>query len=906
MSEDNWHQHRLDKYEEYHSDETGDAKDGADGDDLSSQQANNRSKEVTDKVSAQADEWIESLRTEAIKHEWHLQQGKGRSSEATMDQDLLSHTMDVVHITYNIIEGMDITDDPPLDIQTSLSVAFFHDLHKLPEVGGTETMEKEEVKEVLSAWDVDKAILDRISLQEFTDVLRSIHQWHGNSDSRAAVVARQELLVLTSIVRLADMIASVERLDKLAGGGQYQDVFEPLEIIINNAAEVEPEYTLGYHRLSAIRPALSALVHEALYREFTDRGAILLGTRASGAVYAIPKSVDIATQDSRDDSEVRSTLIDAVTKRVRKRVFSSAIRDSIPDKLQEQFYGLEGAIKIRIDELQQAVAREKSLNHDIEGDIRDVAADLSNSYSDSYEVKVSDADDTDIIAVDNNSETVYIEHEMTEQGEIVGEALDQIMDAIGTEGDQFETVDSRIDMLDVLTGQLVDVQQFDDVYWSRVEAQLARFIGNQLESKSDGQVKSTLDGIKDRAVELVTAHKTQSEGSKESEGLRKALRKHLDENLNITVYKDREPVFASQVELPSDVTTGFSYDELCVFCGREASVPFQTSRGGEFKKSYLVRGEAGRDMTDANSGAWHLCHSCFLDNALFRASTGTIPSLRSIEDALFLKVVPNRYLGPERVANLRHNFAEGNAFGNISRDAERHLDSEYDLSVEEASLLDMLDEDVPDLTDGYKVNLSGSIVDQSGIIIDSPHYFVIAVEDDDDSPTSKETKTWLRALFRALVLSRYHNFSVVVGGQPTMLPDEYQLRHSGVHLNNPPSQIRSVFGDGIPYYDVDRHLTGLSALIYAEDNFPQYQSEGGGSFGPDQLTRAYSSFRRSILPGARMYRAAERDYQPDIPVGDYVDNAGLIARLLNTWRDQSGMAQKHKNPSSRDELSNKL
>jgi hypothetical protein len=907
MSEDNREQHRLDRYTDVAMNETVDVNERPREGNKHTETVDNQSVEITDKMSFRASEWVETLRARAIEHDWHLQQGKGRSGDSAVDQDLLSHTMDVVHITYNIIEGMNLTDDLPLDTRTVLSVAFFHDLHKRPEVGGTESMCPAEVKEVLSEWDVGETILNGIDLQELTDILRSIHQWHGNSDSRAVVNARPELLLLTNIVRLADMIASVRRLNELAGDGRYQNPFEPLETITAAAGSVDKEYTLGYHRLSTVRPALSALVHEALYREFTDRDAILLATRADGAVYAFPKSVEIATQGT---SEGDSDILNAVTKRIRERVFSSEIRDAVPDKLQKQFYGLDGAVEIRVEEQRQAIQYEEVPGHDIEDDIRSVASDLDSCVDDSYGIKVSDDNeaDVDIIAVNNNASIIYIEYPMTEKGEVIGEAISQVMDAIfpiNEEEDLPANITSRLDVLAELADAIVtdkdskiDTEQFKSVYWQRVSAQLSRVLGNQLESASSDATTSILDNLEQRAVELVAGDEEQPDEERDASGLRGTVRDHLAENVSINIYHNQQPASATRVNLPSDVKVGLDYDESCVLCGREASIPFRTTGGGEFKKSYLVRGEAGRDMTDADSGAWHLCDVCFLDNALFRASAGNVPSLRDIENALFLKIVPNRYLGTARVARLRQEFAEGNAFGSISNDAERHLNSEYNLSAGETLPFNMVDAGSSTLAEEYTVDLSGPIVDESGIIIGSPHYFVVAVEDGDDRPTNQETKTWLRALFRALVLSRYHNFSVVIGGRPTMLADEYQLVYSGVRLNNPPSQIRSVFGDRIPYYETDLHLTGLSALIYAEDNFPQYQSDGSDSFGPDQLTRAYDSFRGSVLPGAQMYRAGEREYKPDVPIGDYVDNAGLIAQLLNDWHEQSGMAKDSKKTGS--------
>ncbi len=74
---------------------------------------------------------LTKLRSKAIGKKWHLKKGKkGKNS-----QDLLSHVLDVVQITYNIVKSLDY-QKKYVD-QDYISVAFFHDLHKLEEIGGT-------------------------------------------------------------------------------------------------------------------------------------------------------------------------------------------------------------------------------------------------------------------------------------------------------------------------------------------------------------------------------------------------------------------------------------------------------------------------------------------------------------------------------------------------------------------------------------------------------------------------------------------------------------------------------------------------------------------------------------------------------------------------------------------------
>jgi hypothetical protein len=75
-------------------------------------------------------------------------------------------------------------------------------------------------------------------------------------------------------------------------------------------------------------------------------------------------------------------------------------------------------------------------------------------------------------------------------------------------------------------------------------------------------------------------------------------------------------------------------------------------------------------------------------------------------------------------------------------------------------------------------------------------------------------------------------------------------------------------------------IEGLSALIVSTGQFPQYD-------GPEDLAELYDLFRSSLLPGGRLYRAAERELNSDAPASSFVDNAHLLANLLNEWRTDS-------------------
>jgi hypothetical protein len=116
------------------------------------------------------DQHLSTLRNKAIEQGWHFKQGKGKKDNHR--QDLLSHSLDVTQITYNIISALD--PDTKFTESDYVSAAFFHDLHQIDPVGGTNSMEPDEVEVFLKDWGVQRDVLDNFSLQEFTDILRTV------------------------------------------------------------------------------------------------------------------------------------------------------------------------------------------------------------------------------------------------------------------------------------------------------------------------------------------------------------------------------------------------------------------------------------------------------------------------------------------------------------------------------------------------------------------------------------------------------------------------------------------------------------------------------------------------------------------------------------------------------------
>ena len=101
--------------------------------------------------------FVGKLKSKGIENDWDKIQGKGESS--SHNQDLLSHSLDVVQITYNILDGIDINTN--YSQEDFLGAAFFHDLHKLGEVGGTETLDIQETESMLEKWEIKKEILKK-------------------------------------------------------------------------------------------------------------------------------------------------------------------------------------------------------------------------------------------------------------------------------------------------------------------------------------------------------------------------------------------------------------------------------------------------------------------------------------------------------------------------------------------------------------------------------------------------------------------------------------------------------------------------------------------------------------------------------------------------------------------------
>jgi len=820
--------------------------------------------EVNDDTEIRAAECVETLRQAAIEEGWHLQQGKGASEDATYEQDLLAHTMDVVHITFNIVNGLGLVEDEgPLKLNIILSAAFFHDLHKRENVGSTVSMEADEVEDMLTAWEMQDELSDELTIEMFTDVIKSIHQYHGDSDSRASIATDPALLTLVNIVRLADVIASVDSLDDLWGNG-WQDPLEPLESL---GAVIGTDYTLGYHQLSTVRPALSAVIHDAVETELTQRDACLLGTRTDAAIYAIP--LDEGGGSAIDDPEIATSIAE----RVRGQVTDSTVREAIPDKLQETLYGPSDAIGLRMDEQRTALQREQS-GPDLERAARSVAQTDGNVEQ--YKMQQGGSS---LLTVDDESECILIKSPLTERGSIVGEALSLATKVLANEKDRLPDADSRVDIVEELAGSTVDLEEFNELHSKTAQSTLPRIVGNHLFEQSDDSASHLINQIEERATGLLDQ---ADEGDEDLQSLVSisAFEKQVQETVSVAIRDESDAIRPLQTTLPQSIEPGLNYDESCVLCGAEATHLFRTSRGSAFKKSYLARGLAGKDMSDTG---WNLCETCFLDYALFRAFADSASRFNSAEDAVFLKVVPNRYLGPAQAELLRQRFGEDGAFGSIYEDSERHLEANFELS--DAESFGFIETEQPSFATEYRVTFEGQPqASTTSFVVESPHFFLIAVQDYDDTPEVQVTKTWLKAILRALILVRYHNLSVIIDAHPTMPTGGDTQLTGGVHLNNPPSQIRAVFADHLAYDDVDATLDGLAALVYSTGQFHQYD-------GPDDLNQTYDALRTSMVPGGKLYRAAERELEGNVPAGEVIKDAHLLADLLNQWRSDSGLGE---------------
>jgi CRISPR type I-D-associated protein Csc3/Cas10d len=91
-----------------------------------------------------------------------------------------------------------------------------------------------------------------------------------------------------------------------------------------------------------------------------------------------------------------------------------------------------------------------------------------------------------------------------------------------------------------------------------------------------------------------------------------------------------------------------------------------------------------------------------------------------------------------------------------------------------------------------------------------------------------------------------------------------------------------VFGESIGFEDIDGVLEGMTNMSYSL-TLPQYDSD-------DNLNQIYSEFRRSLYPGSRIFRQAEREWDSEygpIWLSDRHENILSVCTAIDAWKDRT-------------------
>lgn len=789
------------------------------------------------------DQHLSKLRNKAIKDCWHIKQGKGKKSDHR--QDLLSHSLDVTQITYNIISAIDLnTQYTETDY---ISAAFFHDLHKIDRVGGTNSMTKEEVKALLEDWDVKSAVIGNFTLQEFTDVLRTVHQYHGgySSGARPRMKADNDLRLLTHVVRFADGIASNEELADLYTSS-FRDNTEALEEINSNPkSDVSSEYILGYHQLSEVKPAIGALIHDSVRDVVKEEGGFPIASRKDATIYLLPR-------------DFNPTLVDQTVDNAIAKMNAKAIKMNVPDKIRTDLYGVEVDIETEV------LSRRDRLNREGGKD------DLSESYrrvieSVNSDLKKGDGEDFNLTI--EGDQLVTLENEeikmgvpTTQKGYLVGDVVSGLVATLSTEVDQ-----TRVEILEELLDHEVDLIRYSDVNWRTKESYLARIAGNYYFQHSTENPSKIFNDLEKRAKQMLD--------TRHGESVTDELDSYVEEVLSFSFHDDGE-VNLVNGGIPDDIQVGSDYKDSCILCGGQGRLKYKTEQHLPYTKSYMSRGKIGEATTDD----WDplLCEVCFMDQALMRAFVNKDDvQVDTVQDTLFLKVYPNRYLGTQQVDSLKEDLDK--KFSDIESDAKNYLEQVGEIE-ETTSVLG---------TETYQSNVTlYESINIGGIqaLVSSENYFLIAVEyqtQSGSSPAKQTTLTWLDAIQRSLLFYRYYNLNIEIESNPEINIEEPYPAESGVVLRSPPSHISTVFGEKVGFESANEWLDGIANLSYSV-TLPQYDSD-------DDLNRIYSEFRSSLYPGSRMLRKAERSWE-DERYGPMYANKKYetylsICTELDHWKD---------------------
>ena len=787
---------------------------------------------------------VTELRKSAMDNGWHIKQGKGDKSRNR--QDLLSHSTDVLQIVHNIQSELEL--ETRFETKDYISAAFFHDLHKVDEVGGTESMEEEGVKELLSHWGVVNEVLERFSIQEFTDVLRTVHQYHGGYDSGARVRMKSDddLRLLTHVVRLADGIASEEDLKDLYTSG-YRDNTEALEVINPN---LSTDYVLGYHQLSEVKPALGALIHGSVRQTVREEGGIPIASRKDATIYLLPENFDLE-------------LVDSVSEQAVGVLNEDEIKTNVPDKTRTNLYGIEVDVEIEILSQKETLSHEGGRD-DLTDDYRRIAESVSTN------LEKGDAEEFEIVTggnelVELGEGKIRTSVPTTQKGYVVGDAASGLVSTLSSDDANLDI--SRTQVLERILDNNLELSHYEDINWKTKENQLARIAGNYYFQNSEKTAEEILEELEERVKALLE--------TSESDNVVDELPQYISEVLSFSLYDEEETHLASSI-LQEDLQTGQNYEETCILCGGEGELKYRTNQHLPYSKSYMARGKTGEATTDD----WDplLCPICFIDQSLMRSFVNRDDvRVDDMQDTLFFKIFPNRYLGTQQVRELKNQL--GDTFTGFRTDAENYLEQTGE--IEETS--GVLGGD----TYESRIPLFESI-DIGGMqaLVSSENYFLVAAEyyvTSDDNPAKQTTLTWLDAIQRSLLFYRFYNLNIEIETNPEINVEEPYPSESGVVLRSPPSHISTVFGESIGFEEIDEVLEGMTNMSYSL-TLPQYDSD-------DNLNQIYSEFRRSLYPGSRIFRQAEREWDDDkygsIQASENYETYLSICTEIDTWKDRT-------------------
>jgi len=783
--------------------------------------------------------FVGKLKSKGIENDWDKIQGKGESS--SHNQDLLSHSLDVVQITYNILDGIDINTN--YSQEDFLGAAFFHDLHKLGEVGGTETLDIQETESMLEKWEIKKEILKNFSLREFTDILKSIHQYTGSSESRTRINTDVDLQKLTYVIRLADGIASTINLSGLYNAGKWRRNSEAVERLNRG---LEKKYALGYHQLAEVKPALGNLIHNSVRESIIEKGGEPIASRKDGTVYLLPKTIET------------NGFLDKITESAKTKF--REFRAFVPSKIQSDVFGLKGSVDIAVNHALEELSREGGeldLTNAYQGTVHALADIDCGNY------EIAQRNETNLLDWSKKDKVLYSEVPTTQQGTVVGNLLSDLVKDLNSDER------SRIEVLDELIQNIysVDLSKFRDLSgrkWRAKESHIPRVIGNFVYQKSisslkDRSAKDIIEEIHSTALTLIPDTKT---------GAVSRLNEYIGKIL--TIDSSEETIFQSEFLTDINFNSNYQtdYQDLCISCGQKGEFRFRTTQTSPYSKSYMARGLIG----EATSDDWtpKLCLPCFLDQALMRAlvrSEGSIIS--NMEDTIFLKIYPGRYLGTKQSKVLKNHMEE---FGSMENDAQDYLENKKEYS--NSTLLELSSSEEENFSE-VDLNQTVSIGSMSALT-SSENYFLVAVEDKSDSPTKQVTKTWLKAIQKGLLFRTLYNVDVEISNNPEISVDRPYPEDSGVLLESPPSQIYSIFENTIDFQTIRASLEGITNLAYST-NYARAE-------GSNDLNMVYQEFRRSLYPGSKIYRATERKYEKPWKIDDPpYQNIFRTCKAIDNW-----------------------